>query len=288
MAEEVKDRRAYNQGRPKISELEKLRRRVRRQSERCRELRKQLDIVGWEERQLHTGPGRPKKLRQDKVRDELLRLRRMAQELRRYEREQGEPHVPLDQIRDPLVDNQTMHAVGRKPADELTHIDYEIKRTLDRIFELVREVYHYDSIFPDKPDRGRIPLNRLEKLQFQQDKLREHVARMLEIEKGLNNIQRISRQIKLLYDAAREARKAAKKTSKDTERRYYESREAAIYEEINNLKAHVREVQEQKDQLGLNIDARPIYIERHFDYKIEQAHKEIAKIEEHYLNIQSC
>lgn len=277
------DGRAFNQGRPKISDLEKKRRRVRRQDERYREMRAELEAKGWERRVEHEGPGRPKKLRQDKVRDQLIKLRKMVHELRSYEREAGERRVPLTEIRDPLIDNKTLHAVGRRPADELTEIDYKIRKTITRMAELTEEIDKHQSIFPEKPKLGRTPVNRLEKLEYQHDKLRQLILRMLDIEDSLNNTQLISRQIKMFFDEAREARKKAKQADKDAVRRYYENRNESLYKEINRMKEYLREDKFPLSNLDVNVGVKRIKIKRPFDLELTQAHKEVQRLKDKYF-----
>lgn len=279
--EEREKRTSGSTGRPKISELEKKRRAVRRQDERCRELRQDLRERGWEEHKPKEGPGRPPKLRQEKVFDELLKLRRMIHDLRRYEREKDERHVPLHEIRDPLVENKTLYEVGRRPADELTELDYEIKVAMSTIAKLVKEVDKHQSIFPKKPPHGRTPKTRLEKIEFQAEKLIEKYTRVKEIENGLDNTQRISRQIKLLFDEAKKARAKAR-VETGTLKQYYVVRNETLYEDINRLKDHIREVNYKRDQLGLDVGAHFIEINHHYDHDINATLREVERINKEY------
>jgi len=276
------DRRAYNEGRPKIPEIEKLRRKAKRDHERYLKAKADLRRLGREEPKPREGPGRPKKTRQEAVRSQLVKLRMLLSQVRKAEKEYGEPHKTLKEINDPLLQNKTVTKVGRKPADELTENDYQLVQSIKAVEDICLEIQDL-GIHPKPPKKGRRPKNRLDKLEDKYARLRFYIARMIELEKALSNEEKMERQIKLYFDENRTYRKLLNMEQYD---RYHAMYRGMIEKNLHNIsffKEKLKEVDYQRDQLGLNVGFQEIKIDRYFDHRLAKCHKMVRKLKEKYF-----
>ncbi|MEQ5821332.1 hypothetical protein [Halomonas sp. SCS19] len=279
---EHRDGPSANAGRPKLTELEKLRRRALREELRYRELRERLREEGPDPIGVSHGPGRPPKPIQEKVYDALIKLRNTLRAVRSLEKKEGEPHKSLSEIRDPLVENKTYKAVGRKAATRLTSNDAEIFRTLTTFENILDEIDTQKTIFPPKPKLGRTPKNRLERLTYQYEKLVEQIDFMVREESRMTYAETLERQVKFLFDERRECKRNFRFEKSLRMMDYYECRISDIESLIDNYKHIIMKEKESGGREFLNMGKKKHKIARPFDRRLEMAHNSYRRIINEY------
>lgn len=266
------DMRAYNQGRPKLTPLERARRKARREQYRYDEMRSELNEKGWESTE--TRRGRPKATRQYKVFKQLMKLRRAIHAMRRLEREQGAERVAIESIRDPLLEHGTVHKVGRKPANELAKLDLRLNQAMDWAEDIVRKIYDAGSIEP----QSRYHRHPLERLEFHERKIKLFITQIQVMETTLSREDAIHRQIKLLYGDARENRKKAKENSDNSMGKYYAMGEKHAYSRVDTLKHFLADAEMKTEEQGYLIEPPEISISHYYEARLNSVLSDIERI----------
>ncbi len=211
-------------GRPTLNKIDKMRRAALRQRGHIAELQTVFDVEGDNQTEIDaiTGPGIRPKSRAMFLQIEKDKFEQMMTDIRVYESEESLQHVPIDAVVDPLLENNTVRTVGRKPKDAFTILDRKLllaHRDLTATLE-VWEEYGCDFPPPVRETKksgmrhGRTPKSFPERVLELKKEIIETTTKIIELESKLDNMQLMERQIRLLQNSKRELEKKRKSLEK--------------------------------------------------------------------------
>lgn len=247
---EFEQTRSPGRKRPRLPEIEKLRRAAVRFGIKLDEMRRELDELGDNQRDIDENHGLGRKPISRKVAYEnaLAVYDKMCLDIITYEEQNNIKHVPLGEIKDPLVENDTLKKVGRPRKDLFSKLDMELKKATRTLASTLDEWSNASSEYPVSKRQteksgvryGRKPKSYAEKVAGLKLSIAENKAKLSTLEASLSHTEVLERRTKLLRDARREAVKEQKKAVSEfgPESEQYSQHEAVIAgldSEIKNI-----------------------------------------------------
>ena len=192
-------------GRPHLNMIDKMRRAALRQRENLTELQAVFDVEGDNQAEIDTitGPGIRPKPRSVRLQIAKNTFDQMMHGIRLFESESGLQHVPIDSVVDPLLENNTVKLVGRKPKDEFTILDRKLLLAQRKLADTLTE---WQEVGADEPAikkatektgqrHGRKPKTYSQRVLELKKEIIETTTKITELESKLNNIELMERQI---------------------------------------------------------------------------------------------
>jgi len=262
-------------GRPELTEVEKLRRAALRQEIKVSELKALSELYGDDKNEIEamTGPGARPKSRSKKLADAVLKLEHFVDEYTQQEKHEGLKHVPLDKIRDPLVENAL--PVGRPEKDEFSILDRKLSLSERKLRNVVNLWTKAGDVYPPAVTdtasgkrKGRLPIPFTARASLLLIEITGLRAELKKREFGLTYVAALRRELKVLRDIKRDNKKAQKdlglsagelvsnENAASLERQIKHINELLTFEEKRRAQGLSESAVEQKMPVSISITAK--------------------------------